>query len=228
MRTKRRLSALLEVAREAKTVADIGADHGYLTKMLLESRKAKSVIATDISAASLEKTRLLAKRHDFLERIELRVGNGLEPIKRGEADLAIIAGMGGQEIAAILKTAREKQIFEFILQPVQNAYELRCFLSQNGFKIEKDFMVKDQGKFYDIMAVSLKGDLYELTYAELLFGKDNLEKPSKDFLEYLKHYILKREEILKGSKASEKIKKELEWSKKVKDIISKGEKLCRK
>ena len=64
-----RLSAAAELAREALTgmerpvAADIGCDHGFLTAKLLETVPNLTMLASDVSAPSLEKARrLLAVR----------------------------------------------------------------------------------------------------------------------------------------------------------------------
>ena len=64
-----RLSAAAELAREALTgmecpvAADIGCDHGFLTAKLLETVPNLTMLASDVSAPSLEKARrLLAAR----------------------------------------------------------------------------------------------------------------------------------------------------------------------
>lgn len=56
-----RLSAAAELAREALTgmerpvAADIGCDHGFLTAKLLETVPNLTMLASDVSAPSLEK-----------------------------------------------------------------------------------------------------------------------------------------------------------------------------
>ena len=73
----KRLSKVLEYVDYVGTVADVGADHGYLAEMLIDSGKARKVIATDISSTSLDKTKLLIAKHDLEGKIQTRVGDGL-------------------------------------------------------------------------------------------------------------------------------------------------------
>ena len=119
-RANKRLTALynhaLALADNTDVVTDVGADHGYLAAMLAKSNRFAKVIATDISAPSLQKTTQLASQLGL--QIETRVGDGLTVAP--ETTLACICGMGGYEIIKILETkpttlkfATEKEAQEF-------------------------------------------------------------------------------------------------------------------
>lgn len=209
MRAKKRLVCIAEKIENAQCVADIGADHGFLTKMLVEQNRASKVIATDISKPSLQKTVELSKRFGFENNIEARVGNGLEPIKENEVDVAVIAGMGGQEIIKILKTQNLKNIQKFIFQPAQNAPELREFLSENGFEIINDEIVKDQKKFY-FTIIAIKNDkTKKLQKSQILFGKYCQNCKKQDFYDFVDEYILKRQNLIDQKIENKKVQEEL-------------------
>lgn len=99
-----RLNAIIELTGRSDTVADIGCDHGRLGAALLQCEKARHVIATDISAMSLEKGKRLAQKCGLGEKMSFFEGSGLEPLAREriKADTAVIAGMGGELIAEIM------------------------------------------------------------------------------------------------------------------------------
>ena len=76
-----------------------------------------------------------------LQKIETFVGDGLEPVKN--ADVSVIAGIGGWEIIKILTTQNRQNIDKkhhqnkcdyFVLQPAQNVNELRLWLFENKVK----------------------------------------------------------------------------------------------
>ncbi|TJX68726.1 SAM-dependent methyltransferase [Soehngenia saccharolytica] len=154
MKLSERLQSIVNFVPHNSIVADIGTDHGYVPYKLIESRKSKQVIATDISKDSLNKT-ISAIRQDLLigEEIITRVGNGLEPIKPFEVDTVIIAGMGGTLIADILSKDLKKadSFIDFILQPMVASTELRLFLNQNGFEIIDEDLVAEDGFIYEII-----------------------------------------------------------------------------
>lgn len=209
MRAKKRLVCIAEKIENAKCVADIGADHGFLTKMLVEQNRASKVIATDISKPSLQKTVELSKRFGFENKIEARVGNGLEPIKENEVEVAVIAGMGGQEIIKILKTQNLKNIQKFIFQPAQNAPELREFLSENGFEIIGDEIVKDQKKFYFTIVAIKNNKTEKLQKSQILFGKYCQSCKNQDFYDFIDEYILKRQNLIDQKIENKKVQEEL-------------------
>lgn len=211
MRAKIRLQEIANQIENVNVVADIGADHGYLTKMLIEQGRAKHVIATDISEPSLQKTEMLAKRFGFENKIEIRVGDGLDPIfKEDKVEVCVIAGMGGYEIIKILSSQDLKNIKIFVFQPAQNASNLREFLTQNGFEIVFDEIVKDQKKFYSTIRAIKNDTNKKLQKSQILFGISCQNTKNPDFFEYLKEYISKRQKLLSQKIETEKIKKELE------------------
>lgn len=174
----KRLSSILDDIKGG-LIADIGCDHGKLVIMALISGKAEVVIASDISASSLSKTKLLANDFNLENKVDCRVGDGFEKIQE-DLDTAIIAGLGGYEIREIL-LGDVPQIKRLILCPHQNPAIARMTLNQIGYSAVKDYVVKEGKKFYQII-VAEKG---EVTYAEseLRFGLNVPNTP--DYYEML-------------------------------------------
>ena len=52
-----RLETIASLIRPCKVFADIGCDHGYISLFVARSALAEKIIATDISALSLDKAR---------------------------------------------------------------------------------------------------------------------------------------------------------------------------
>ena len=198
MKEIKRLRVIADlVVGENELVVDIGADHGYLSKMLIEENKTKKVIATDISKLSLQKTIDLAEKYQLQEKIETRVGDGLNPVCRENIDFAIIAGMGGYEIIKILSQS-EARVKKYILQPSknQNVIELRNFLVDNGYYIETDFVIYDKKRFYNTICCYKNCVQQKLGFKEIEFGLTNFDLKSEDFLLYLQEYVEKKKEVL--------------------------------
>ena len=220
MPRSKRLSAIynqaVSFAAEDDVVVDVGADHGYLAVILKQSNMFKHVIATDISAPSLNKTEELAKSLNL--NIETRVGDGLTVAQ--DATIACICGMGGYEIIKILQ--QQKTVQKFVLQPVQKAIELRVYLLKNKYKIVSDTVVEDKDKCYYIMSVNGKGkNRYSKT--EMLFGKEDLNNPTKDFKLYLQNQINKLQFVKDINLNKIELKQRKEVRQKVKHY-----KLCKK
>ena len=227
MRAHKRIETIAGLIENAETVADIGADHGFLSKLLIEQKRAKKVIATDISAKSLKKTENLIKRFNLEDKIETRVGDGLEPIEVGEAEIVVIAGMGGYEMMKILSSPKSQYSKRFILQPAQTAIELRVWLTNNNYKIIKDFIVKDQNKFYNTLEVIHSLEKQQLSKLETKYGLTNFDLRSNDFKEYLEDGIRRIEAILLENR-SLKLEEELNELKMLaKKYYSEGEENAR-
>ncbi len=142
---------LLTMAKEvcgSKVVADIGCDHGYLPIYLKQNNLVEKVIMADISKESLSKAINTWKEEFPNEKGDFRVGDGLEVLKIGEASSVTIAGMGGILMTEILGWNNQitASIDKLVLQPRSNVKELRIWLYNNGFNIEKELLVKE-GKF---------------------------------------------------------------------------------
>src|SRR5690554_2415658 len=144
MKLTKRLNEIAGMVNNNSIVADIGTDHGYIPKFLIDKEIAKMVIATDISKGSLDKTIGYIEEENLSDYINARLGDGLDPIKPFEVDTIIIAGMGGLLIAEILETNKKKldSYIEYILQPMVGADELRKYLTNNGFRIIDDKVVR--------------------------------------------------------------------------------------
>lgn len=162
MKYSKRIQKLIDLAPQTDTIADIGTDHGYIACGLLEQGKAKRVIATDVNALPLEKARRLASLRDLSDAMAFRQGPGLKVLEVGEANGAIIAGMGGPLIRQILeKSPQVVDAMEFlVLLPAQNARHLRKYLYTADYQvIKEDLVQEDDGRFYEYFLVQYqKGD----------------------------------------------------------------------
>lgn len=172
-----RLKKIVDFVPKNSIVADIGTDHGYVPKYLMDEGISKHVIATDISKGSLQKTIDYIKEENLEEEIGARLGNGLEPILPFEVDTAIIAGMGGILITEILAESmfKAKSINTLILQPMVGSVELRKFLHGSGFRIVDEDIVKEGDKYY-----------------EIIVAKSGLQKFDNDFDYEISPVLLKR------------------------------------
>jgi len=148
-----RLQSIVEFVQKNSIVADIGTDHGYIPKYLIDMEISKLVIASDISKGSLDKTISYLEEENLSEYIMPRLGNGLEVIKPFEVDTIIIAGMGGLLITEILENDKKKldSYLDYILQPMVGADELRKYLLNNHFSILQEKIVKEGNKYYEII-----------------------------------------------------------------------------
>lgn len=170
----KRLEKIAGLVPKGSRVADIGADHGYLSVFLIKQNISSLVYACDIR----EKPLLNAKRNitaAAAENIELRLCNGLDGINESEIDTAVIAGMGGEVIAGIIDRCGwiKNPRYTLVLQPMTSGEELRKYLFLNGFNIETESAVEDEGRIYTVLSVKYSGEFFPFTEKDLYIGKLN-------------------------------------------------------
>ena len=192
-------------------VADIGTDHAYIPVQLALGDKAQKIIATDVNKGPLSAAENNVKANDCEGKVELRLGNGLVPLNKGECDTIVIAGMGGELIVTILAESEDvaKSAKTLLLQPMNSQDLLRGFLSENGYEITEEDITTEGFKVYNlIIARAGKGreykDEFDLHLPEYLYNHEKfpklLAKKKREF-----------EKILTGlNKAKEKNPAEIE------------------
>lgn len=148
-----RLEAIAKYVKPNSKVLDVGTDHAYLPVFLIHKGICSRVIAGDLNAKPLSSAHQTVLSYGLEQRIELRLGNGLEIIQSGEADMIIIAGMGGGTIAEILAAAPEKlaSVQRLILQPMNASGILRRWLRHNGWSLVQETLVEENGRLYIIL-----------------------------------------------------------------------------
>lgn len=176
-----RLNEIFGVIDTCDIFADIGCDHGYMAQKMLDSGKCKKAIIADVSAKCLEKAKTLLSDYIKGDKCDYYVSNGFDKIPY--CDLALIAGMGGEETVKILTKAPYKPQ-KLVLQPMKNAKELRLFLASIGYRIEKDYIFYAGGKYYVLISAVLGEDELSLEEAEL--GRTNIKELSADFIRWAK------------------------------------------
>ena len=157
MRFSPRLKALLAMV-EGRCLADIGTDHGYLPIAACLNDVVERAVACDLSPGPLEIARKNILSYGLEDRIDLRLGYGLQPLLAGEADCIVISGMGGMNIIEILNdpSIELQGIKRLILQPQRDAAAVRLTLGGLGFEITKEAAAKDRRHSYIIIAAELK------------------------------------------------------------------------
>lgn len=153
MNLDKRLSAAAELVKHGSRVADIGADHGYLSIYLAESGKASAVYACELRRKPLLNAQKNIAAAGLEGVVKTVLADGLDGVNPHEVDTVIIAGMGGEIIASIIERAPWLKSAEYslILQPMSSSAELRNFLFQNGFWIESENAVKSDGRLYTVI-----------------------------------------------------------------------------
>lgn len=187
-----RLRAVADWVPQGARFADIGTDHGYLPVWLIRSGVIQNAIAADLRAGPLEAARRTAERFGLGELISFRLCDGLTGIAPGEVDAVAIAGMGGETIAGILDAAKwtltEKTLL--LLQPQSAFFELRTYLNERGYHIQKEKIIREGKRLYIAMAVQA-GTPEVMTLGELWAGKNSNDPLRGEYLEWMYGVLMK-------------------------------------
>ncbi len=193
-----RLTMVAKQVSIGATVADIGADHGLIPLYLAKNRIASKVIATDISEASLQKTRNLIRDANLEDIVDVRLGSGLQVIEPGEVDTIIMAGIGGVLIGEILEEGIQvlESVSRLILQPMSAQGCLREWLVKNDFTFAHEVLVKDNRYIYDII-VAEAGEQKVRDPIQYEIGFKLIENRDPLFIEFINEKIAKARTIIK-------------------------------
>ena len=208
-----RLAAIANEIEKGESVADIGTDHGYLPMYLTKEEISPKVIMADISKGSLNKARRNCRELIPEVKFDFRNGNGLRVIKKGEVDVIVIAGMGGNLICDILgrDLGKAKSCKKLILQPRTAQGRLRAWLVRKGFDIVNEQLVRE-GRFICEIITAVPGEPRESIKLnlepesikwEMPYWVANLKNPLVN--EFISYKIDRENRILKSMENSKNI-----------------------
>ncbi len=134
-----RIKAIVAQAKQLKdhyeSMADIGTDHGYLPRLMLEKSLVDRCILCDINEDPLKNASTTFDATAYLDQVSFRLGSGIEPLMHSEVELVVVAGMGGGLILEILSQdfSKTKDVPYLILQPQTEQNLLREWLITQQF-----------------------------------------------------------------------------------------------
>ena len=172
-----RIDLICRMLKPSPLTADIGCDHGYISLYVAKECGGR-VIASDISAGSLEKAKELL--NDYPNATTL-LSNGFDEYSE-RVTQAVISGMGGRLIIDIL--SRIDYNPDLVLGAQHNAREVREYLIKRGYNIVEDECVYDRDKFYEIIRAEY-GQSQPLDELALTYGAFYKRK-NPHLLRYLK------------------------------------------
>lgn len=216
MQISKRLQAVSDMVASGSCLADVGTDHGYIPIYLVEEKRIPCAIAMDINRGPLSRARENIERNGLSDQIETRLSDGLDALLPGEADTIVIAGMGGPLAVEILKRGRAvlESCRDLILQPQSEIWTVRRYLDENGWRIRRENMILEEGKYYPMLLAS-RGNSEALDIVKLFYGPRLLEKRHPVLLDYLKKEREKLREVreklsVSGSEKAAERKREIQ------------------
>ena len=214
-----RLQMCASYVRQNAKLVDVGTDHAYLPIWLYKSGKIQNALAVDINKEPLKSGELTIEKYGVKGKIETRLSNGLQNVKKEECSDVVIAGMGGELIASIIENSKwviDSKI-NLILQPMSKPEKLREYLYNNNLEIIKEEAVKADGKIYSVIMCSYSEcckSKEEITAKVKYMGK---LKPSEKALD--KEYVQKVLQMLEVKEKGLEKSKDVTQSDKIRKTI---------
>ena len=203
-----RLLCCASLVPQGARVADIGCDHGYLGIWLLKEGVSTWVAASDLREMPLEKAKVNAEKFGTAERMTFTVADGLNAVNPETVDTIVCAGMGGDCMAHILSEAawvRDPK-YTLILQPQTSGNDLRRYLGEQGFSIEREALVQDGGFLYFTLVARFGGG-HPLTPGEQYLSKPLLHCGSELLPAYFDRILKALEKTVDGIGRSQSLEK---------------------
>ena len=182
-----RLNMIVSLAPKAGSYCDIGTDHGFIALAL--AQRGARVLAVDINSAPLKAAEANVRRLG-VKNVELRRSDGFSAVGEGEAECAVLAGMGGDLIKRIISSGI-KGTGHLVLQPQSLIFELRDFLAENGFITLDEALCREEDRFYVSMLIRPGNGPISLSETEKRLGPVLLKKRPPLFKDYVNDEIRK-------------------------------------
>ncbi len=156
---RERLLAVARLVTPVKVVADVGTGDALLACHLVRTGRARRVIATDARPGPLEQARAVVAGAGLAGSVELRLGEGLAALRPGEAETAVLAGMGARTLVAALEAAPAvlAELRRLVLQPNGDPGFIRGWLLAHRWRLVEEDLVLDRGRFYQVLAAEPAG-----------------------------------------------------------------------
>lgn len=194
-----RLRAVAELVPAGASVADVGTDHAYLLAWLRARGRVPRAIGIDVVEGPLRQARQTLSTAQ-VSGVELRRGDGLQPLRPGEVEAVVLAGMGGARVVRLLdrSPAVVAGLSRLVLQPNTDWAQVRGWVMTHGRLLEER-MVEDRGKYYVVLAVQPgtgEGQAPRWSEDQRVLGPRLLEERPEVFEAWLRHELRRVERAL--------------------------------
>ncbi|BAK17274.1 predicted SAM-dependent methyltransferase [Solibacillus silvestris StLB046] len=180
----KRLETVASFVPTGAIVADIGSDHAYLPCYLVHKGIAARAVAGEVVKGPYESAVKQVRTEGLTDKITVRMADGLAAVEETDEITAVtIAGMGGPLIVSILEKHPQalKSVTRLILQPNIHAKAIREWAMENGWAIQDEVILEEDGKIYEVLVLQ-RGEM-KLNEAQTLLGPKLMETKVPVFIE---------------------------------------------
>jgi tRNA (adenine22-N1)-methyltransferase len=192
-------------------LADIGSDHAYLPVALMRRGAIEAAVAGEVALTPFHAAERSVRESDLGQRISVRLADGLAAIEAGDAITAIsICCMGGERIRDILESGKARLSGQerLILQPNGGEQPLRQWLMENGYRILREEVLRENRFAYEIIVAERSGPVI-YSAEELYFGPLQMRARSPAFLAKWQRLLrLKQQTLVDFAQAKQAVPEE--------------------
>ena len=205
MKISKRLRAIGDLIEDNSFILDVGCDHALLDIYVVTNKKNVKAIASDINEGPLKGARDNIRKYDLEDKIVLSNSDGLESYQEG-VDVIILSGLGSTTIIDILIGGKDilDNIDEIIISSNNDYDYLRKNLGILGFTVDKELIVKDRNKYYQV--IKFKKGILNYNKYELKYGKISSDSTYIEYLNFNRKKLLEIYKLLGFKQFFSKIK----------------------
>lgn len=195
MKISKRLRAIGDLIEDNSFILDVGCDHALLDIYVVTNKKNVRAIASDINEGPLKGARDNIRKYDLEDKIVLSNSDGLESYQEG-VDVIILSGLGSTTIIDILIGGKDilDNIDEIIISSNNDYDYLRKNLGILGFTVDKELIVKDRNKYYQV--IKFKKGILNYNKYELKYGKISSDSTYIEYLNFNRKKLLEIYKLL--------------------------------
>lgn len=185
----KRIQAVAAFIPPAKSIADVGCDHGYLIIEAFRRHGVDYAVAIDNKEGPLASAVKNISPFPFYKQVRFSLSDGLCDLSE-EVDAIILSGIGGHNALEIIRAGREKvRDARLIIQANRDLEVLRAGVAGLSLSITREEVIKDGRRFYEIIEFAPSGCVPVYTETECRFGPLLLKEKSSAFREKLEHEL---------------------------------------
>ena len=199
--------------------ADVGSDHGKLMIALFKSGKITKGYAIENKKGPYQRLVKALEAEGLIDKIVPLFSDGIEDLPP-EVKNIVLAGMGGDLIIKILKKHPEKlKLVSTIIVDAHGAVaKVREEISQMGYIIADEKMIKEDDKFYEIIKF-IRADIAAYTNEDIEFGPILRNEKSATFKEKYSERIAEIDNLLLKDLPKERIQELLNEKQRIEHIL---------
>ena len=199
--------------------ADIGSDHGKLMIALFKSGKIIKGYAIENKKGPYQRLVKALESEGLIDKIIPLFSDGIEDLPP-EVKNIVLAGMGGDLIVKILKKHPNKlKLVSTIIVDAHGAIaKVREEISQMGYVIADEKMIKEDDKFYEIIKF-IRADIAVYTNEDIEFGPILRNEKSATFKEKYSERIAEIDNLLLKDLPKERIQELLNEKHRIEHIL---------